>query len=131
MNRLSFIFGFIGIVVVLMVIEMSTCINERAAAVAKHNQPKSQYFKMAGHLNFKYDPGVFVPLRNGKILALDGFQVHREGKPENVYLAEDGKRYGSTPGGMTELFDPATGETKVLTKMPFWFNRMLFPKAGK
>lgn len=77
----------------------------------------SKYFKPVGHLNYDYSPGIILPLKNGKILALGGTPP-LSGRPEKFFQAGDGKRYGSD-WGMTELFDPASGESQILTKMPF------------
>ena len=66
-------------------------------------------------------------MRNGKIIALDGRQ-YNDGTPQRFYQAEDGKRYGYARG-MTELFDPDTGETKVLTRMPFVFYQFGAPNS--
>jgi hypothetical protein len=78
----------------------------------------SSCFKVSGRLNYKYDPGVILPLRSGKILALGGTCYDEQ--PERVVTATDGKRYGNSDG-MIELFDPQSSQTKVLTQMPFTF----------
>jgi len=114
------------LLVFILGIEMSDCIKEPVNAMPKRQPTKNLYFKPVGHLNYKYYPGVFVPLRNGKILALDGMQVSRRDIPEKKYKAEDGQTYGFSGGGMVELFDPETGETKILTRLPFSFNRTTF-----
>ena len=79
----------------------------------------SKYFRPVGRLNCDYNPGVFVPLRNGKVLALDGFHGDRD----SIVRADDGMEYGFAYG-LTELFDPVTGQTKILTRMPFRFNKV-------
>jgi hypothetical protein len=89
------------------------------------NQKRSKYFKAVGNLNYEYTPGVILPLRNGKILALGG-NYFRDEKPEKLLLAKDGKTYGFG-WGMAELFDPQTGKTEVLTKLPYYFHQLFGP----
>lgn len=91
------------------------------ASEARSKKKKSQYFSVVGHLNYKYNPGVILPLRDGRILALGGVQASHRGIAPKSYTAADGKTYGATIGGMVELFDPKSGETRVLTRMPFTF----------
>lgn len=77
-------------------------------------------FMPAGKLHYQYR-GLFLPLRNGKILALDGFRYDWDpGEIGFSCLGEDGKNYGYG-AGMVELFDPRSGQTKVLTQLPFIF----------
>ncbi len=99
----------------------------RAVANAKNNET-SMHLRRAGTLNYEYDPGVILPLRNGKILAFDG--MHYKNEPERFIKAEDGNTYGYGYG-MIELFDPASGQTKVQTKMPFWFERDVAGAANR
>lgn len=89
---------------------------------------QSKHFKPAGQLNYEYDPGVFLPLRNGKILALDG--MHYKNEPEGFVQAADGKTYGYGRG-MVELFDPASGKTEVLTQLPITFERDVAAAANR
>lgn len=110
-------YAFSAIAILLLVTALAGCTSSN---MFNANQQKSKYFKPAGHLNYEYDPGVILPLRNGKILALGGIQHIKKNQPEKFFQAEDGKMYGYG-SGMTELFDPDTGQTKVLTKMPFKF----------
>ncbi len=87
-----------------------------------HSEPaipeKPVHFRSVGKLNFVYNPGSFVALRSCKILAIGGVQLSDGQTPEKNFSAEDGKTYGFGIG-MTELFDPKTGTTKVITQLPY------------
>ena len=87
---------------------------EEAAVSKPSTVSHGGYFRDVGKLKCKYNPGVFLVLQNGKILALCG----ELSDAEEAIKAEDGKTYCHDIG-MTELYDPATGETKLLTRMPF------------
>lgn len=87
-------------------------------------------FQPVGHLNYEYAPGLIIPLADGRILAMGGAQQTLPKKAERFIVAEDGKRYGDG-AGMVELFDPKSGQTKVLTKMPFAFSRTEAPTRSQ
>ena len=108
---------------VLLTIGTSGC---TYSALRSRTEQPSKYFRVAGHLNYEYDPGVILPLRNGKILALGGKQLIKQNQEERLYHAEDGKTYGYA-AGIAELFDPETSGVKILTKMPFKFYESLGP----
>lgn len=115
-------FKYRGIIIWLVVIGAccylcSHTISKYIGAESSRKTRISKYFKAAGHLNYEYSPGIILPLKNGKILALGG-KPPLNGHPKKLFQAEDGKSYGSE-WGMVELFDPASGKSKILTKMPF------------
>lgn len=116
---------------VALLLALAACTNTHLplSHAEQRNVPiQSKHFKSAGQLNYEYDPGVFLPLRNGKILALDG--MHYKNEPERFIHAADGKTYGYGRG-MVELFDPASGKTEVLTQLPIEFERDVAAAANR
>jgi hypothetical protein len=107
--------------------------NEEVHHTTKSSQSadsNSCYLREAGRLNYEYLPGLIVPLADGRILALDGRQRTKPERPERILTAEDGHSYGDG-GGMVELFDPKSGQTKVLTRMPFIFSPTEAPMRSR
>lgn len=107
---------------------LAICSTRHPPAEQRNVPSQSKHFKAAGELKYEYDPGVFVPLRNGKILALDG--MHYKNEPERFIRAADGKTYGYGHG-MVELFDPANGITEVQTQLPITFERDVAAAANR
>jgi hypothetical protein len=117
---------WLGVLILVMVSLMSITRNEDTFAAPQWSQSTSQFFRPSGHLNYMYDPGIMVPLRDGTVLCLDGYHSSLDQQQENLVEAADGQRYGYGLG-MVELFEPEKGTSKVLTKLPY----LLFSHDGR